>query len=63
MRKTVWLKPISEDAARRGAYILGRESAFAKALAELERRRTSGEDDVALFLSRDNFIVVGPRQP
>lgn len=48
-----------EELVRRVAAILGPSSAAAKALAELERRRASGED--AIILKDDRLWIVGRR--
>lgn len=47
-----------EELARIVAAMLGPSSAAAKALAELEQRRASGED--AIILKDDRLWIVGP---
>jgi len=48
------------EQAKRMANISGEHSAAAKAIADMQRRRANGEDDVILLLW-GQMIVVGPR--
>lgn len=50
---------LADQEAARIAYILGEQSAIAKAIADRDMRRGTGED--AVILMRGPRILVGPR--
>lgn len=58
MKANEILYPFDESVAKRIARVVGPSGAFALALAELDRRRASGED-VYLFCA-SSTLVVGP---
>jgi hypothetical protein len=58
IRRKFEMLPYDEEQAQRIADIVGPSSAAAKALAQLQRRRSDGED-VYLWIV-ENAILVGP---
>lgn len=58
VRAEIW----TADALRRIAHVIGRSSAAQKALDELTRRKSAGEDVACyIFSNKPQVFVVGPR--
>jgi len=59
MTKSITVRQVDENVVRQSARILGNQSASARAIEDLEKRRTAGED--AVIYEHNNTLLVGPR--